>query len=221
MPRAIGLVDAGACCTACYVKLMLPCGAAAPAKYDGSDNPTCWGGAADKQRNVKVEQARALQDSLSTYAFSSGARVVLLEQIDIFTPQAQNALLKVIEEPDSNTFFLLTCENEHAVLTTIRSRCQIQRIPTWPALLLEKQLAENGFPADDARSLAVLSGGSPGSAHAMHGDKQLWDMKELVDDAVLSLNDNSSLPHSSSASKTCRDQADAILDYIENAAIRY
>lgn len=176
--------------------------------------------AADKQRSVKVEQARALQDRLSTYAFSAGARVVLLEQMDIFTPQAQNALLKVIEEPDANTFFLLTCENEHAVLTTIRSRCQMLRIPSWPAALLEKQLTESGFPADDARSLAVLSGGSPGSAHAMRGDKQFWDMKELVDDAVLSLKDNNGLPHSSSRLKNLRDQADAILDYIENAAMR-
>ncbi|NLX82592.1 MAG: AAA family ATPase [Clostridiales bacterium] len=174
----------------------------------------------DKQRSVKVEQARALQNSLSTYPFLTGPRVVLLEQIDVFTPQAQNALLKSIEEPDANTFFLLTCENEQAVLTTIRSRCQIQRIPPWPTPLLEKLLIEKKLPGHEARTLSVLSGGSPANALNMRNDQQFWDMKELVDEAVLSLDSISSFPHSSSSLKNLRDQSLMVLDYIENAAMR-
>ena len=60
-----------------------------------------------RQKTVKVEQARQLLNDLSTYPFQSGRRVVLLLLVDTFTIQAQNALLKSIEEPDQNTFFIL------------------------------------------------------------------------------------------------------------------
>lgn len=176
-------------------------------------------GVMDRQRSVKVEQARKLLLELSTYPFSPGPRVVLLNRVDVFTPQAQNALLKTLEEPDSGTFFLLTCQNEQAVLITIHSRCQLLRLPPWPSDLLTELLQEQGLEKERASQLALLAQGSPGKALQIEHDPTFWQMKELADDCVLGLLDHASLPAASRRLKDQKDRADLLLDYLEGQAV--
>jgi DNA polymerase III delta prime subunit len=56
-------------------------------------------------------------------------QVVLLERIDKSSIAAINALLKTLEEPQKNLYFILTASNYYAVPETIRSRCQISKFP--------------------------------------------------------------------------------------------
>lgn len=174
----------------------------------------------DRQRSVKVEQARELLDSLAAYPFSSGARVVVLHLADTYTPQAQNALLKAVEEPDPATFFLITCANEQAVLITIRSRCQIFRLPPWPNELVEEALIFDGISKDEAQKLAEFSDGSPGKALAIKDDEAFWSIKKLVDDTILSFQDLRQLPSASKRLKDMKDRSGLILDYTQQAAQR-
>lgn len=176
--------------------------------------------AADKQRSVKVEQARALLDSLATYPFEAGTRVVLLDQIDIFTPQAQNALLKAIEEPDSSTFFLLTCQNEQAVLITIRSRCQQAKVPDWDEEQISRLLTGRGIQPDEASRLAALSQGSPGKAIQIKDDQAFWEAKRLADETLLSVQTMADLPQASAALRDAREKANLMLDYVQGAALQ-
>ena len=176
--------------------------------------------AAEKQRSVKVEQARTLLVSLSTHPFSPGPRVVLLQAVDIFTPQAQNALLKAIEEPDPATFFLLTCQNEQAVLSTIRSRCQTLRLPPWPEALVHELLLSQGLEKEETTRLSTLCMGSPGLALRIRGDAAFWAVKALCEDTLLSLSDYSQLPRASARLREEKDRAALVLDYAEAAAVR-
>jgi DNA polymerase-3 subunit delta' len=173
----------------------------------------------DKGKTVKVEQARALLAQLSSYPFLPGPRLVMLNDIDTFTPAAQNALLKVIEEPDASTFFLLTATGEKAVLPTIRSRCRGVRLPVWPESLIAKLLIMRGIPEAEAEELAVLSGGSPGMALRIRDDAAFWAVKRLADENIISLKQDSGLPAASRALKDARDHADMLLDYTEGAAL--
>ncbi len=172
----------------------------------------------DKQRSVKVEQTRALLSSLSTYPFSSGPRVVLLRLADTYTPQAQNALLKAVEEPDEATYFLITCANEQAVLSTIRSRCQILRMPPWSEDLTAKVLINSGYQEHEARELAALSDGSPGKAMQIKDDAAFWSAKKLVDETILSFHSLKQLPAFSKRLKDAKDKADLVLDYTQQSA---
>ncbi|MDI9520114.1 MAG: hypothetical protein QM308_03025 [Bacillota bacterium] len=174
----------------------------------------------DRQRSVKVDQARALLGSLATYPFSSGARVVLLHLADTYTPQAQNALLKAVEEPDPATFFLITCANEQAVLSTIRSRCQIFRLPPWPDELVQEALIFYGIMKSEAVELAELSDGSLGKALAIKDDAAFWNTKKLVDETILSFEKIEQLPAASKKLKDMKDKSDLILDYTQQAAQR-
>ena len=173
----------------------------------------------DKQKSVKVEQARTLLAQLSSYPFLPGPRLVLLSGIEVFTPAAQNALLKVIEEPDAATYFLLTTSVEKSVLPTIRSRCRMFRLPIWPEPLITKLLMERGIKEAEALNLAELSAGSPGMALRIMDDAGFWTVKRLADENILSLREYSSFPAASRALKDAKDQADMLLDYTEGAAL--
>ena len=71
----------------------------------------------------KIADVRSLE-SLVALAFTRPTGIVI-RRIDQATPEAANALLKILEEPQANIYYLLTAENQHSVLPTILSRCQI------------------------------------------------------------------------------------------------
>lgn len=64
----------------------------------------------------------------------------VIEQADTMTVQAQNALLKTLEEPEEGTVFLLLAQNAQQMLSTVRSRCCPVRIPEFTAEEIERQL---------------------------------------------------------------------------------
>lgn len=71
----------------------------------------------------KIDDVRSLK-SLVKLSFSQKT-AVLIENIDTATPEAQNAFLKNLEEPQNNLIYFLTSKNIHNVLPTIQSRCQV------------------------------------------------------------------------------------------------
>ena len=70
---------------------------------------------APREKSIKIDQLRKLLESLSLNPLQAGRRVVMILDIDTMTVQAQNALLKSLEEPDVGTYFLLCTKNEQAV----------------------------------------------------------------------------------------------------------
>lgn len=76
--------------------------------------------------SIKVEKIRDLLERLSL-ASVSHARVVIIDQAHTMNAQASNALLKTLEEPSENIFFILIANDVHQFLPTIRSRTQVMR----------------------------------------------------------------------------------------------
>ncbi len=83
------------------------------------------------------------------------------------SPEAANALLKVLEEPPEGTTFILTASEPETLLPTIRSRTVAMHVPSLPAQVVQDFLVEfAGAETDAATRAAVLSGGSIGKALA-------------------------------------------------------
>lgn len=82
-----------------------------------------------KQGNFPVEEARKLVNELSLKSYEGGYKIVIIWQVEFFNNAMANALLKLLEEPPSDTIFLLTCESSQRLLTTIISRTQRFPIP--------------------------------------------------------------------------------------------
>jgi DNA polymerase III subunit delta' len=121
--------------------------------------------------SIKIEQVRDVVHEISGRPFEGRARAVVFDEAHLVTEQAQNALLKSLEEPPATSHVLLVTASPQALLPTIRSRCQMLRFSPLPQSLLETHLREtSGLSADEARLRAALSGGSLGVALAFESE---------------------------------------------------
>lgn len=77
-----------------------------------------------KQSSISVKDVQSLQSSLELTSFYGGNRVCLIWGLDQMNATASNKFLKILEEPPSNTYFLLVSQSKSALLSTILSRCQ-------------------------------------------------------------------------------------------------
>jgi DNA polymerase-3 subunit delta' len=137
---------------------------------------------------LKVEQIRDLQRSLSLSPYEGAYRVALLLRFQEANPNAQNALLKTLEEAPRKVVLLLTADSGESLLPTIVSRCEVLRLRPLGAPRLEAELIQRGLPADEARLLARVSGGRMGQALRMHNDPSLLEQRaRLADDMFLIL----------------------------------
>jgi DNA polymerase-3 subunit delta' len=118
-----------------------------------------------------IEQVRTLVREIGSGPFEGRARAFVVDDAHTMTEQAQNALLKSLEEPAPTSYVMLVTGAPQALLPTIRSRCQVLRFGPIPSAILERHLQErHGLSADEARLRAALSGGSLGSALTFEAD---------------------------------------------------
>ncbi len=89
-------------------------------------------------------------------------RVIRIVAADRMNEAAQNAFLKILEEPPASVVWVLEASDESALLDTILSRCRRLAVVPWgPAALVELATRELGVPEDQAGDLARASLGSP------------------------------------------------------------
>ena len=77
------------------------------------------------EEKLGIEQARKIKTHLSLKPYSAKGRVVILENASGLTSDAQNALLKILEEPPLNAVLILTADSDSSFLPTLLSRCRI------------------------------------------------------------------------------------------------
>lgn len=121
---------------------------------------------------IGIEAVRELEHflSLKVPGRQTPNRVVVIADAQLLTTEAQNALLKTIEEPPRGTILLLTVSHEQALLATIRSRAQIISVKRPPETLLNDYFTEQGYAAQDIKRALAMSGGLPGLANALLSD---------------------------------------------------
>jgi DNA polymerase-3 subunit delta' len=116
-------------------------------------------------KDIVVDQVRDLVDHrLALKRFEGRRRFVIIDPADAMNPQAQNALLKTLEEPPEGTTLVLVASSPDALLPTIRSRCLRVPFAPIPGPLLAARLEAEGHPPEKARLAAALAGGSLGRA---------------------------------------------------------
>lgn len=110
-------------------------------------------------------------------------RVVVIDNAQTMTTEAQNALLKLLEEPPEGTLFLLNTANLHGLLPTIRSRSQQLHIKQPSRLDIELYFTTQGFSPEQIRSAYLMSGGLPGLLYALLHDREEHPLMQAVDQA--------------------------------------
>lgn len=134
-------------------------------------------------RDIVVDQIRDVVDRrLSLRRLEARRRFVILDPADAMNPQAQNALLKTLEEPPDDTTLVLVAAAADALLPTVRSRCLRVSFRPLPTALVEERLRAAGHAPEAARLAAHLSGGSLGKAQALD-DQALAERRQAVEQA--------------------------------------
>ncbi len=107
---------------------------------NASDWTLSYGGE-DKTAIISKDESREIVKSLSLKPFQSPFKVMIIWQPDAMHPSAANGILKILEEPPQNTFFLLVSNNAERLLPTILSRTQQVVVPLLDDDELETYLA--------------------------------------------------------------------------------
>lgn len=115
-------------------------------------------------RGHKAGQSNKLMEFLHQSAADGGRRVVIIDCADDMNPSVANSILKVLEEPPKNTFFLLVSHQPSRLLPTIRSRCRILRCAMLGAQDVTAALQQAEIQVDAGDALTALSSGSVGEA---------------------------------------------------------
>ncbi len=124
-------------------------------------------GPLDGKRDVSIEQVRELQRELGFRSLSRHPKVGIIDAAHLLTAQAQNALLKTLEEPSGDSVLVLVAVQQSALLPTILSRCQRVTFGPLPDADVVAVLEAHGRSAAEARALAAYANGSPGAALAL------------------------------------------------------
>jgi DNA polymerase-3 subunit delta' len=102
-------------------------------------------------RQILIDQIRDLEDFVFMGGHRNGARVVVIEPAEAMNLSAQNALLKILEEPPSSVYFILVSSLWRKLLPTIRSRCRTMVLPR-PSLAEARAWLEG----QDRRAVEIL-----------------------------------------------------------------
>lgn len=79
----------------------------------------------EQEGTIGIEDVRILQRSISFKPIKSSKKIVLIKNSENITIEAQNALLKTLEEPPPNTIVILASKTKETLLPTVLSRCKI------------------------------------------------------------------------------------------------
>ena len=133
-------------------------------------------------RQISVEKVRTLVDFVTLTSHRGGAKVILIAPAEAMHPSAANAVLKILEEPPGDTYFLLVSHQPERLLPTIRSRCfhlAFALPDPGPTLdWLKGQGIERG-------ELALAQGGyAPLAAMDRAGDELFWSQRKALLDSL-------------------------------------
>ena len=117
---------------------------------------------------IRIDQARSLITELALLPLEGRVRVAIIALAQRLNPDAQNALLKTLEEPPAGAVLILCADDETLLLDTVRSRCARIRVGAVAAPIIAELLVERGVAdASAAAGIARLSDGRPGLALAL------------------------------------------------------
>jgi len=145
-----------------------------PEKLAAEQGEAEQGGERKASVQIPVEQVRGIAGFINLSSHRGGAKVVLIHPAEALNLNAANALLKNLEEPPPNCYFLLVAHRWHQLLPTLRSRCEQVVLPLPGRMVARDWLGQQKLKHAD---LALAqAGGAP--LLALKFDEEYWEQRE-------------------------------------------
>ena len=131
----------------------------------------------DGKKTIGVDSVRDFCETVYLTPSELNFKMYVFDEADCITPQAQNALLKIIEEPPAGVYMLLLCENSLSLLSTVRSRAQkisLERFEAEALLAYAERFGLAEGAEGDRLAFAVrMAGGSIGKLKTLLDEESL------------------------------------------------
>ena len=165
---------------------------------------------------IPADDIREMIRLCSQYSFQGGNRIVLIPDAENMTPQAQNCLLKILEEPPLDTYFILTSAHPDQLIVTVKSRCRPMKLVPWESDYIRKILEEQGIDSLKAKKAALYASGSIGNALRLAADNDYWIIRENVMEAFFRNRKRSDILLYSTAWKEKKTEAATVFGILED-----
>ena len=135
----------------------------------------------NKQGVIGVKESQAILAKISLKSFFGSAKILLMWMPELMNIQAANKLLKLIEEPPENTYFIFVSNNQSKILPTISSRLQTINVPRLKDENISDFLEEKfQIEPSTAKNIAKISKGNLNKAINTHLDAGVSEMNRSL-----------------------------------------
>ena len=176
----------------------------------------------EKPNTISVDDIREqVNNDIVIKPYSSKYKIYIIPEADLMTVQAQNALLKTIEEPPEYAVIMLLTENAETLLPTIRSRCVMMKLRNIKDQLVKKYLMEQmEIPDYKADVCVAFAQGNLGMAIMLATSYHFNEIKEEAVHLLKNI-DEMDVSELMEAVKKCMTYKLEINDYLDIIAIWY
>lgn len=176
----------------------------------------------EKPTTISVDDIREqVNNDIQIKPYSSPYKIYIIAEADMMSVQAQNALLKTIEEPPEYSVIILLTENAETLLPTIRSRCVMLKLRNIKDQLVKKYLMEQmEIPDYKADVCVAFAQGNMGKAIALATSEYFNEIKEEAVHLLRNI-DDMQVEELMGAVKKCSAYKMNISDYMDVIAIWY
>ena len=144
-------------------------------EFVNSNNPDYYErGLEDDENSIKIDTIRQMQKRVQELPIVSDRKVYIIDDSECMTKDAQNCLLKTLEEPPSFVTIMLIVSNENLILNTIKSRCLKIYFNNLSNEELKKYINENLNISSFTPNMIEACGGSIGKAELIYKNKEIY-----------------------------------------------
>ena len=135
--------------------------------------------------NIEIEEIRKAKERLSLKPYSNKIKVLIIDDSHLMKSDAQNAFLKMLEEPKGDTLIIFITPFREMLLKTIRSRAQEIKFSLVGNEEIEKYLISLGASSKKAKEISLISSGQIGKAINFFEDKSKMDFfNKSIEDII-------------------------------------
>ena len=181
-------------------------------EFDSGNNPD-FAEINPDGNNVKIEQIRELQRKIVEPPIISNKKVYIIDEADSMTKEAQNCLLKTLEEPPEFAVIILIGSNESNFLSTIKSRCTIIKFNPIPSEQVKNYIEQKYDIHPISENIILASEGSIGKAEILKDKQELYNSIDNILANIENMDLIDTLKKADIIYKSQEDKID-ILEYI-------
>jgi DNA polymerase-3 subunit delta' len=161
---------------------VLNCDCSSCRRIDAGTHPDVkWYGADEEANSIKISDARDFKNWLNLKPYEGKVKVFIFNQAERLTGEAQNALLKSLEEPPPGNVILLLVPHTKSVYDTISSRAVEIKIPPFSSKEIQTILHEEGIAPEEADFLARTTQGELSRARELHEEGWFEEKNKWID----------------------------------------